>query len=309
MRNIVSGGAGFLGSHLVEKLMNNGDSVICIDNLLTGNINNISKWINNSRFTFINHDVVNYISLDVDNIWHLACPASPFHYQEDPFRTSEIIFLGTYNMLKLAKECNAKFILASSSEVYGEPLEHPQSENYSGSVNTTGYRSCYEEGKRLAESITKDFANQYRIDVKIARIFNTYGPRMQISDGRVISNFICQALKGHPLTIFGDGNNTRSFCYVDELIDGLYKLMFTEYNYPVNLGNPEEYSIIELAKIIIGKIDQNLVIKNLPKLKDDPMRRKPDINLANNLFGWSPSIDLNLGLDKTITYFNSIIYK
>ena len=305
MKNLVTGGAGFVGSHLIDRLMRDKEHVICIDNFVTGTKKNINYWINNSNFELINHDIVNPIELDVDKIWHLACPASPIHYQINPIKTAKTSFLGTYNMLGMAKKCKAKFLLASTSEVYGDPEIHPQSEQYNGNVNPTGIRSCYDEGKRIAESLTSDYMRNHGTDIRIARIFNTYGPRMLANDGRVISNFICQALKNKPLTIYGKGLQTRSFCYIDDLVEGLIKLMNASYKYPVNLGNPEEFSIIDLARIIRDKINKNvqIILKELPP--DDPKQRNPNINLAREKLQWEPFIKLDKGLDKTIEYFKN----
>ena len=305
MKNLVTGGAGFVGSHLIDRLMRDKEHVICIDNFVTGTKKNINYWINNSNFELINHDIVNPIELDVDKIWHLACPASPIHYQINPIKTAKTSFLGTYNMLGMAKKCKAKFLLASTSEVYGDPEIHPQSEQYNGNVNPTGIRSCYDEGKRIAESLASDYMRNHGTDIRIARIFNTYGPRMLANDGRVISNFICQALNNKPLTIYGKGLQTRSFCYIDDLVEGLIKLMNASYKYPVNLGNPEEFSIIDLARIIRDKINKNvqIILKELPP--DDPKQRNPNINLAREKLQWEPFIKLDNGLDKTIEYFKN----
>tara|TARA_Y100000589_G_scaffold185485_1_gene175698 strand:+ start:193 stop:1116 length:924 start_codon:yes stop_codon:yes gene_type:complete len=305
LKNLVTGGAGFVGSHLIDRLMRDKEHVICIDNFVTGTKKNINYWINNSNFELINHDIVNPIELDVDKIWHLACPASPIHYQINPIKTAKTSFLGTYNMLGMAKKCKAKFLLASTSEVYGDPEIHPQSEQYNGNVNPTGIRSCYDEGKRIAESLTSDYMRNHGTDIRIARIFNTYGPRMLANDGRVISNFICQALNNKPLTIYGKGLQTRSFCYIDDLVEGLIKLMNASYKYPVNLGNPEEFSIIDLARIIRDKINKNvqIILKELPP--DDPKQRNPNINLAREKLQWEPFIKLDNGLDKTIEYFKN----
>ena len=305
MKNLVTGGAGFVGSHLIDRLMRDKEHVICIDNFVTGTKKNINYWINNSNFELINHDIVNPIELDVDKIWHLACPASPIHYQINPIKTAKTSFLGTYNMLGMAKKCKAKFLLASTSEVYGDPEISPQSEQYNGNVNPTGIRSCYDEGKRIAESLTSDYMRNHGIDIRIARIFNTYGPRMLANDGRVISNFICQALNNKPLTIYGKGLQTRSFCYIDDLVEGLIKLMNASYQYPINLGNPEEFSIIDLARIISDKINKNaqIILKELPP--DDPKQRNPNINLAREKLQWEPFIKLDKGLDKTIEYFKN----
>ena len=249
-RNLITGGSGFLGSHLAKKLLDKGEEVICLDNFFTGKKNNINELIKNRNFELIRHDVTEPIKLEIDNIWHLACPASPIHYQFNPIKTTKTSFMGTYNMLGLAKRVGAKFLLASTSEVYGDPEEHPQKESYKGSVNTTGIRSCYDEGKRIAETLCSDYQRIHGVDVRIMRIFNTYGPKMRADDGRVISNFIVQALKKEKITIYGDGYQTRSFCYVDDLIDGMILLMDSDYQNPVNIGNPNEFSIKELATLI-----------------------------------------------------------
>ena len=247
-RNLVSGGAGFLGSHLIDRLMKKNEKVISLDNYFTGERSNLKQWINHPNFEIIRHDVTESIQLEVDRIWHLACPASPIHYQSNPIKTSKTIFLGTYNMLGLARRVGADFLLASTSEIYGDPEVNPQPETYRGSVNTTGIRSCYDEGKRIAETLCSDYRRIHNLNIKIVRIFNTYGPRMKADDGRVISNFIFQALQGKPLPIYGDGSQTRSFCYVDDLIEGMIKLMNSNLNSPTNIGNPEQFTIIELAK-------------------------------------------------------------
>ena len=301
--NLITGGAGFIGSHLIDKLISNGENVICLDNLFTGRKKNISNWINNQNFEFIEHDVVKPISLNVDKIWHLACPASPVHYQFNPIKTAKTSFLGTYNMLGLAKKIGAKVLFASTSEVYGDPEIHPQPESYKGSVNTLGIRSCYDEGKRIAETLCSDYKRVHNLDVKIVRIFNTYGPRMMKNDGRVVSNFIVQALSNEPITIYGDGKQTRSFCYVEDLINGLCLAMNSSYEGALNLGNPEEFTIRELAALIKEKINPelSLVYKSLPQ--DDPLQRKPDIDKAKKLFNWTPNINLENGINKTIDYF------
>ncbi len=303
MKNLITGGAGFVGSHLIDRLMEAQEKVICVDNFVTGSKKNIENWLNHPKFELINHDVVNPIDLNVDRIWHLACPASPIHYQKNPIKTAKTSFLGTYNMLGIAKKCKARFLLASTSEIYGDPEVHPQSEFYNGNVNPNGIRSCYDEGKRIAESLTCDYMREHNTDVRIARIFNTYGPRMMANDGRVVSNFICQALNNEPLTIYGRGIQTRSFCYVDDLVEGLIKLMNCSYKGPVNLGNPEEYTILNLSKIIRDKINKNIQIikKELPQ--DDPKKRNPNIDLAKEKLHWQPTIKLDDGLNKTINYF------
>ena len=301
--NLITGGAGFLGSHLIDKLMNNDEEVICLDNYFTGRKKNIANWINHPNFELIRHDVTKPITLEVDMIWHLACPASPIHYQYNPIKTAKTSFLGTYNMLGLAKRVGSKLLLASTSEVYGNPEIHPQPETYFGNVNNIGIRSCYDEGKRIAETLCFDYKRCHGLDVKIARIFNTYGPRMLPNDGRVVSNFIVQALLKKPLTIYGNGEQTRSFCYVDDLINGLMKLMYSDETGPINIGNPEEFKIIELAKVIKEKtnLDKELIFKELPM--DDPLQRKPIITKAKEKLDWNPFISLDEGLNKTISYF------
>ena len=306
MKNLVTGGAGFLGSHLIGKLIDNNEEVICLDNLFTGRIENIKHWENNQKFKFINHDVINPIELKVERIWHLACPASPIHYQLNPIKTAKTSFLGTYNMLGLAKKTKARILLASTSEIYGDPEIHPQNEEYKGCVNPIGIRSCYDEGKRIAESLTFDYLRVHKTDVSIARIFNTYGPNMQPKDGRVISNFIIQALRKKPLTIYGDGSQTRSFCYVDDLINGLIGLMNSSEKGPINIGNPKEYTILDIAKLIRNKIQPDLSFLKLPLPSDDPRKRKPDISKAKLLLNWEPAIEIDKGLDKTISYFRGL---
>tara|TARA_B100001287_G_C22616492_1_gene497857 strand:- start:132 stop:1067 length:936 start_codon:yes stop_codon:yes gene_type:complete len=306
LKNLVTGGAGFLGSHLIGKLIDNDEEVICLDNLFTGRIENIKHWENNQKFKFINHDVINPIELKVERIWHLACPASPIHYQLNPIKTAKTSFLGTYNMLGLAKKTKARILLASTSEIYGDPEIHPQNEEYKGCVNPIGIRSCYDEGKRIAESLTFDYLRVHKTDVSIARIFNTYGPNMQPKDGRVISNFIIQALRKKPLTIYGDGSQTRSFCYVDDLINGLIGLMNSSEKGPINIGNPKEYTILDIAKLIRNKIQPDLSFLKLPLPSDDPRKRKPDISKAKLLLNWEPAIEIDKGLDKTISYFRGL---
>ena len=309
VRNLVTGGAGFLGSHLIDRLLNNGEEVICLDNYITGSKNNLNNWNTNSRFEFIRHDVTNPIQLEVDRIWHLACPASPKSYQANPIKTAKTSFLGTYNMLGLAKRVRATFLMASTSEVYGDPKVNPQSESYRGCVNPIGIRSCYDEGKRIAESLCFDYLRMHSLDIRVARIFNTYGPRMFHDDGRVVSNFIVQALNNEPLTIYGDGSQTRSFCYVDDLIEGLIRLMNSKETGPINLGNPDEFTISELAKLVKVKINNNLTFINKKYPEDDPLQRRPDITLARTLLGWEPKIKLELGLDYTIDYFKNSLKK
>ncbi len=308
IRNLVTGGAGFLGSHLIDKLMNLNQEVICLDNYFTGNKSNIKQWLGHPNFEIIRHDVTEPIQLEVDQIWHLACPASPIHYQENPIKTAKTSFLGTYNMLGLARRVRAKFLLASTSEIYGNPKESPQSEIYHGYVNPVGVRSCYDEGKRISETLCSDYQRIHNLDIRIMRIFNTYGPRMKPNDGRVVSNLICQALQNKPLTIFGDGLQTRSFCYVDDLIDGMFNLMKSNTNSPTNIGNPEEITILDLAKKIRGKINPKLEIVFQPLPQDDPLKRQPDITKAKNNLGWWPKISLDNGLDKTVNWFKNSLH-
>ena len=307
MRTLVTGGAGFVGSHLIDKLMSFGDEVICLDNYFTGRKLNLIQWHDHPRFELIRHDVTKPIDLEVDRIFHLACPASPVHYQHNPVKTAKTCFLGTYNMLGLAKRVNARLLLASTSEVYGDPDVHPQPETYRGNVNPHGIRSCYDEGKRIAETLCFDYQRMNGTEVRVARIFNTYGPRMLPDDGRVVSNFIVQALRDQPLTIYGDGWQTRSFCYVSDLVDGLCKLMECDEPGPMNLGNPREFSIYELAKRVRDRINPKLrlIRKDLPQ--DDPKQRCPDISLAKRKLGWEPKIQLERGLTDTIDYFRKAI--
>ena len=302
-RNLVTGGAGFLGSHLIDKLMIDGEDVICLDNYFTGRKSNVSKWIGHPHFELIRHDVTEPIRLEVDRIWHLACPASPVHYQYNPIKTAKTSFLGTYNMLGLARRVGARLLFASTSEVYGDPEIHPQPETYRGSVNTLGVRSCYDEGKRIAETLCFDYKRMHNTEIRIMRIFNTYGPRMLPKDGRVVSNFIMQALKNEPLTIYGDGRQTRSFCYVDDLIKGMVLLMNNEHDGPINIGNPGEFTIRQLAELIRSKINPKLDLVEKPLPKDDPLQRQPVITLAKQELGWEPQIPLHEGLDKTISWF------
>tara|TARA_Y100001970_G_scaffold294355_1_gene451369 strand:+ start:3330 stop:4268 length:939 start_codon:yes stop_codon:yes gene_type:complete len=305
IRNLITGGAGFLGSHLVDRLMNSGEKVICLDNYCSGRKNNVIKWISNSRFELIDHDVTIPIHIEADRIWHLACPAAPSSYLNNPIKTSKTNFLGTYNMLELAKNIKAKLLMASTSEVYGNPEIHPQPESYKGSVNNIGLRSCYDEGKRIAESLCFDFNRIYSNEITIARIFNTYGPRMLPEDGRVISNFIVQSLNNEPITIYGDGSQTRSFCYVDDLIEALILLMNSRNKGPINLGNPYECSILELAELIRSKINPEIPLINQKLPQDDPLKRQPVIDIAKQELEWEPKISLAKGLDKTINYFRN----
>ena len=307
LRNLITGGAGFLGSHLVDRLMQAGEEVICLDNYFTGRKANIAQWIGHPRFELIRHDVTESIRLEVDRIWHLACPASPVHYQHNPIKTAKTSFLGTYNMLGLARRVGARLLLASTSEVYGDPELHPQPESYRGCVNTIGPRSCYDEGKRIAETLCFDYNRMHGVAIRVVRIFNTYGPRMLPDDGRVVSNFIVQALRGAPLTLYGEGSQTRSFCYVDDLVDGLIRMMNSDHMGPVNLGNPDEFSIRQLAEMVRDKINPDLQLIHRPLPADDPLQRQPVIALARQELGWQPSIDLEQGLDATIAYFRQAL--
>ena len=300
---LVTGGTGFIGSHLCERLLNENNHVICVDNNFTGNLQNIEHLRANPHFEFIRHDVVKELLLEVDEIYHLACPASPKDYQINGIKTIKTNILGTLNMLGLAKRTRAKILLTSTSEVYGDPKESPQREEYWGNVNPIGVRSCYDEGKRLAETLMMEYHRNCGVNIRIARIFNTYGPRLNSNDGRVISNFIVAALKGEPITIYGDGSQTRSFCYVDDTVDGLIRLMNSDYYLPVNIGNPNEMTIKQIAEKILKMIDttSKIVYKNLPE--DDPMRRCPDIRKAQIILDWQPKIALDEGLRRTIAYF------
>jgi UDP-glucuronate decarboxylase len=306
---LITGGAGFLGSHLARKLLESGNEVIVVDNLFTGNKRNISGLLTNPLFEFIRHDVTFPLFLEVDEIYNLACPASPIHYQLDPVQTTKTSVIGAINMLGLAKRTKAKILQASTSEVYGDPNVHPQPETYTGSVNTIGIRACYDEGKRCAETLFFDYHRQHNVDIKVMRIFNTYGANMNPSDGRVVSNFIVQALRGEDITIFGDGKQTRSFCYVDDLIDGMICLMNSNSDItgPINIGNPHEFTMLELASAIVRltKSSSQLIFKELPQ--DDPMQRKPNIDLAKRKLNWEPKIQLEEGLLKTINYFKEIL--
>jgi UDP-glucuronate decarboxylase len=303
MRILVTGGAGFIGSHLIDRLMTAGHDVICVDNFYTGHKRNLLRWLDHPYFELIRHDITEPIRLEVDQIYHLACPASPVHYQYNPVKTIKTNVMGTLNMLGLAKRVKARFLLASTSEVYGDPLVHPQSEEYWGNVNTIGIRSCYDEGKRVAETLTFDYHRQNNVDIRVARIFNTYGPRMLENDGRVVSNFVVQALQGIPLTIYGDGSQTRSFCYVSDLVEGLMRLMNGDYPGPVNLGNPDEYTIFQLAQTVQTMVNPGVDLIHKPLPQDDPQRRKPDISRAQNFLQWNPTIPLQEGLALTIDDF------
>ena len=308
-RILVTGGAGFLGSHLCERLINEGFDVLCADNFYTGSKRNIEHLMGNPYFELLRHDITFPLYLEVDEIYNLACPASPIHYQNDPVQTTKVNVHGSINMLGLAKRIKAKILQASTSEVYGDPTVHPQPETYHGNVNCIGPRSCYDEGKRCAETLFFDYFRQHKLKIKVARIFNTYGPRMHLNDGRVVSNFIVQALRGTPLTIFGDGTQTRSFCYVDDLIDGLVRLMNTsdDVTGPMNLGKPDEFTILELAEKVIelSNSSSEVVFKKLPA--DDPTQRRPDITQARKILEWEPEVELEEGLKRTITYFDEIL--
>ncbi len=309
-RILVTGGAGFIGSHLCERLINEGNEVICLDNYFTGSKSNVVHLINNPFFELIRHDVTHPYFVEVDEIYNLACPASPVHYQFNPIKTIKTSVMGAINMLGLAKRIKARILQASTSEVYGDPLIHPQPEAYWGNVNPIGIRSCYDEGKRCAESLFLNYHRQNSVDIKVIRIFNTYGPRMHPNDGRVVSNFIVQALKGQPITIFGDGSQTRSFQYVDDLVEGMMRMMQTpkEFTGPVNIGNPNEFSMIELAKEVIDITGSRSEITHLPLPEDDPTQRQPDITLAKEkLNGWEPRVQLREGLEKTINYFDNLL--
>jgi UDP-glucuronate decarboxylase len=307
MRILVTGGAGFIGSHLIDRLMAQDHEVICLDNFYTGHKRNILKWLGHPNFEMLRHDITEPIRLEVDQIYHLACPASPVHYQYNPVKTIKTNVMGTLNMLGLAKRVKARFLLSSTSEVYGDPEIHPQSEDYRGNVNPIGPRSCYDEGKRVAETLAFDYHRQNNVDIRVARIFNTYGSRMLENDGRVVSNFVVQSLKGQPLTVYGDGSQTRSFCYVSDLVEGLMRLMNGEHTGPINLGNPDEYTILELAQAVQKMVnpDAEIIFKALPQ--DDPRRRRPDITKAKTLLGWQPTVPLQEGLTLTIDDFRDRI--
>lgn len=308
-RILITGGAGFLGSHLCERLFKEGNDIICLDNFFTGNEKNIAHLINLPHFKLIRHDIINPIYLDVDEIYNLACPASPVHYQLNPIKTVKTNVMGTINILGIAKRTKAKVLQASTSEVYGNPEVHPQTESYWGKVNPIGIRSCYDEGKRAAECLMMDYRRQNSVNTKIVRIFNTYGPRMAVNDGRVVSNFIIQALQGKNLTIYGDGTHTRSFCYVDDMITGLITMMNSADDFygPVNIGNPEEFTISQLAHLIIKLSQSRSEIEFKPLPADDPVHRKPDISLAMKKIGWKPETNLEKGLVNTIDYFRQIL--
>ena len=307
-RILVTGGAGFLGSHLIDRLIAAGHEVLCVDNLFTGSKRNIEHLLGHPRFEFMRHDVCFPLFVEVDAIYNLACPASPVHYQYDPVQTTKVSVHGAINMLGLAKRLRCPIFQASTSEVYGDPAQHPQTESYWGNVNPIGLRSCYDEGKRCAETLFFDYHRQHNLQIKVARIFNTYGPRMHPADGRVVSNFIMQALRGEDITLFGDGSQTRSFCYVDDLIDGFLRLMDTKDGFtgPVNIGNPVEFTIRELAQLVIEMTGAKANLIYLPLPSDDPTQRKPDITLARKELGWEPAVPLREGLEKTIAYFRTL---
>ena len=308
-RILVTGGAGFVGSHLIDRLLEQGHEVLCVDNLFTGAKRNIEHLHNHSRLEFMRHDVCFPLYVEVDEIYNLACPASPVHYQHDPVQTTKTSVIGAINMLGLAKRVKAKIFQASTSEVYGDPSVHPQPESYWGNVNPIGIRSCYDEGKRCAETLFFDYHRQHKVEIKVARIFNTYGPRMHPADGRVVSNFIVQALKGDPITIYGDGSQTRSFCYVDDLVEGFLRLMNTgpDVTGPINIGNPVEFTMIELAREVISLTGSKSELINLPLPQDDPTQRKPDISKAfQHLNQWEPKVPLREGLKHTIDYFRNV---
>ncbi|ADD69201.1 NAD-dependent epimerase/dehydratase [Denitrovibrio acetiphilus DSM 12809] len=308
-RVLVTGGAGFIGSHLCERLLEQGHEVLCVDNLFTSRKDNIKKLMDNKDFEFMRHDVTFPLSVEVDQIYNLACPASPVHYQFDPVQTTKTSVMGAINMLGLAKRLKIPVFQASTSEVYGDPEIHPQPESYKGSVNPIGVRACYDEGKRCAETLFFDYKRQHGLDIKVVRIFNTYGPKMHPQDGRVVSNFIMQALRGEDITIYGEGKQTRSFCYVDDMVDGFMKMMNTPEGFtgPVNLGNPNEFTILQLAELVIKIIGNknNIIFKPLPQ--DDPMQRKPDITLAKRELEWEPAVMLEEGIVKTIEYFDNLL--
>ena len=303
MRILVTGGAGFIGSHLIDRLLEQGHEIICVDNLFTGRKENIVHHLGNSKFEFIRHDIIEPILLEVDQIYNLACPASPVHYQHNPVKTIKTNVLGTLNMLGLAKRVKARILQASTSEVYGDPHVHPQEEAYWGNVNPIGIRSCYDEGKRVAETLMFDYHRQNNADIRVIRIFNTYGPRMLENDGRVVSNFIVQSLRGEPLTVYGEGQQTRSFCYVSDLVEGMMRLMNSEHIGPINIGNPGEFTILELAQKVKAMTGSKSEIIYNPLPQDDPKQRQPDITKAQNLLGWNPGIPLEVGLERTIGDF------
>lgn len=308
MRILITGGAGFVGSHLCERMLSEGHDVICLDNFFTGTKRNIAHLLDNHRFELVRHDITEPILLEVDRIFNLACPASPVHYQYNPVKTIKTSVMGTINLLGLAKRVRARILQASTSEVYGDPHIHPQTEDYWGNVNPIGIRSCYDEGKRVAETLMMDYHRQNGVDIRIIRIFNTYGPRMALNDGRVVSNFIVQALRGEDITVYGEGNQTRSFCYVDDLVEGMIRMMDCEgFIGPVNLGNPVETTILEFAKRIIELTNSRSKIIFNPLPADDPKQRQPDITLAKRELSWEPKVDIAVGLGKTVEYFKSVL--
>ncbi len=314
-RILVTGGAGFLGSHLIDRLLARGDEVVCVDNLFTGTKRNLEHVLNHPRFEFMRHDVTHPLFIEVDQIYNMACPASPIHYQHDPVQTVKTSVLGAINMLGLAKRLKARIFQASTSEVYGDPEVHPQVEKYWGHVNPIGLRSCYDEGKRCAETLFFDYHRQHKLDIRVARIFNTYGPRMHPNDGRVVSNFIVQALKGNDITVYGEGKQTRSFCFVDDLLDGIMGFMDlpegpngqSGFPGPINLGNPNEFTIRQLAELVIEMTGSKSKIIQAPLPSDDPMQRRPDISLAKSVLNWQPQIEIHHGLKKTIHYFDQML--
>ncbi len=307
MKIIITGGAGFMGSHLCSFLLERGHEVVCIDNFYTSTRENVKHLLGNRNFRLVEHDITKPLNIHADQIYNLACPASPVHYQRNPVETIRVCTIGVMNMLELARCSKARILQASTSEVYGNPEQHPQSEDYNGNVNCISVRSCYDEGKRLAESLVIAYMKQYNVDVRIVRIFNTYGERMAVDDGRVVSNFIVQALKGEDITVYGNGKQTRSFCCVADMVEGLYKAMNSDYSMPINLGNPEEWQVIELAKKIkeLTKSNSKIVFRELPQ--DDPVKRRPDINLAKKILGWEPKVGIDEGLRMAIRYFKSVI--
>ena len=308
-RTLITGGAGFIGSHLCDRLLSEGHGVLCVDNYFTGTKSNIAHLLDNHQFELLRHDVTFPLYVEIDQIYNMACPASPIHYQYDPVQTTKTSVHGAINMLGLAKRTKARIFQASTSEVYGDPTQHPQTESYWGNVNPIGPRSCYDEGKRCAETLFFDYFRQHNLDIKVGRIFNTYGPRMRPDDGRVVSNFIVQALTGKDITVYGKGDQTRSFCYVDDLVEGILRLMTTEkgFNGPMNLGNPGEYSILEIAEIVVELVDSKsgIIFEALPE--DDPKQRQPDISLAKSKLNWEPKTQLKEGLNKTIQYFETLL--
>jgi UDP-glucuronate decarboxylase len=310
-RILVTGGAGFLGSHLIDRLLDRGDEVLCVDNLFTGDKSNLDHLTGHPRFEFMRQDICFPLYVEVDQIYNLACPASPIHYQFDPVQTTKVSVIGAINMLGLAKRVKARIMQASTSEIYGDPSVHPQPESYWGNVNTIGPRACYDEGKRCAETLFFDYHRQHNLDIKVVRIFNTYGPRMHPNDGRVVSNFIIQALQGQPITIYGDGQQSRSFCYVDDLVEGFLRMMDTGSDFPgpVNLGNPNEFTIRELAEEVLDLTGSKSQLVNKPLPQDDPRQRQPDISLAREKLDWEPKTQLRAGLIKTIEYFEELIRK